>query len=648
MRRLREDLIRQSKVLSDYDRQKIKNTNISPIKPAVIKGGWTEDYDVGVKKISQVFLVINNLFLDSFTAVNPLELVLSNGDVELSKFLDQFLDQYKIEEPHYKPGSNDIRNLPIALAIYIRKITLALVGLLAAYPENKTARFILKRVLFVLTRFSFVIVLSYGPGAKRDVMVMCWFSGSALGVTGAWLGIGGVALLQLALTIFLGRTFTQQLFELLGSTNNPDNLKVKEDIDRLMGRSEDPEYWKQKIEQLLRPNSKSFKNPTDSQVEKIISEKLRGGGTQLNASFVQQKLVAALSFPFTLVASDNPFWELFPSLPESHLRWNIIISFTRLTLNQIWFIVWILIILEEIKQLEKKYEKWSQILKEKKQAFIGQPKISLSLPSLLNGNHTIQELSQKQLASIKTALIIDLNSRLNDLNDPVLQFIRVSKLYNVFYPKKAVSTSKNNFLSSKRKFVVSKITNVRTKVSNIRTKIINVRIKITNVRIENEKAADFISSVFGYISIVLGGLTTLFKPEFQESDRLKPLDDYQTGIRVERSIQYYEQLDSSKRISSENSETPQGIVLPGNYFGKSYILQGKSAKEVYSPQSTESPQFEIETFIEYEEEIPLSNGSSSISTNGNSPIVTSDPLVIDSITIEIETDLESGPININK
>lgn len=69
--KLREDLIRQSKLLSKYDRQKIKTINTRPTKPPVVRGGhgrtqsfwlellessWLElEYGVDVRKIGQVF-----------------------------------------------------------------------------------------------------------------------------------------------------------------------------------------------------------------------------------------------------------------------------------------------------------------------------------------------------------------------------------------------------------------------------------------------------------------------------------------------------------------------------------------------------------------------------------------------------------------
>ena len=254
-------MIRQSKILSDYDQQKIKNINASPIKPAFLRGRGGDSqlndflFKNQVKKISQIFLVIDNIFLESFKPVESAALVLSKDTAELSIFLDR----YKIEEPHYKPRARDIRNLPIALAIYTRRITLALLGLLATYPKNKPSRFILNYMLYLLTRFSFVIIFEADAG--KNTLVMCWFSGSMLSLTGAWVGFGRLALVHLAISIFIGRTFTQQLFELLNFGLNRTELDdLKEKIDRLLGRSDDPEYWKEKVEQLLRPNSKSSAN----------------------------------------------------------------------------------------------------------------------------------------------------------------------------------------------------------------------------------------------------------------------------------------------------------------------------------------------------------------------------------------------------
>ena len=57
-----------------------------------------------------------------------------------------------------------------------------------------------------------------------------------------------------------------------------------------------------------------------------------------------------------LAEADHPFWELFSSMPNGYLRWLIMISFTRLTLNRICSIVWLLIMLRELKLMVEKLE----------------------------------------------------------------------------------------------------------------------------------------------------------------------------------------------------------------------------------------------------------------------------------------------------
>jgi hypothetical protein len=339
--------------------------------------------------------------------------------------------------------------------------------------------------------------------------------------------------------------------------DNSDNLKLKEKIDRLLGRSDDPEYWKEKIEQLLRPNSKSLAND--------LSLNLKN------------------------------------NYGDSYLQWIGLISFTRLPFNQVCSILWLLIMLEELKQLQKRCEKFYLILKEQ--------------------------------------------GLINYLNDQLLQFIRVSKLYDVFYPKKAVSTPKKNFLSSKKKFVASKILNVRTKVSNIRINITNVRIKITKLRIDKEKASDYISGLLGYLSVGLAGLTGLFKPQFYESECRKPVNDFKTRAPRVRSLQYYEALNEPKSVS--NSKSPK-IMLPKDFLGPARIIQGRSMN------SRMSREFEIQ-FIEFEwnwgteeisspEEIPVPFSETPVASE---PIIM-DPITIETIEIESAPDSDIGSIKINE
>lgn len=560
------------------------------------------------------------------------------------------------------------------LALEIKKI----VEKLAAYLKERELTGFL-RIFFKGGRLVLDLILqkcdinityeTFNRGVKTQVIVYTIAAGGASGFTASWYSVGATIVVPSVLAALLfTRSVMQQIdnymayrrfktilmrllddpelqkrlqtyftdgnartqppssgqmeFQPLGSDTNPESASG-EDLDT-------------RIKQKMKEEYGLIENPTDSQLEKIISDKLKGGANQLNASFVQQRLATALSFPFTLVASNHPFWELFPSIPD-HLRWIIVLSFTRLTLNRVWFIVWILIMLEEIEQMLKRGEELYRILKLKKQALISRLKISL--PSLLNKNDTTQETTQKQLASIKTALIIDLDSILNDLNNPLFQFIRVSKLYDVFYTKKTVSTFKKNFLSSKKKFVASKITNVRTKITKWKPQI----------KVKKVISLDFVSSCLGYGSLGMAALTAVFRQDYYESECKKLISDFQSGARIERSIEEFQDSNAPQLASNSSSKTPR-ILFPGDYFGKPYIvlIQGKSAEEVDLPQSKKSPQFEIETFIEYEEEVPSTTGSSPTAVNGNNPIVTSDSIVSEPIIIEIETDAGSGPINMNQ
>ena len=236
--------------------------------------------------------------------------------------------------------------------------------------------------------------------------------------------------------------------------------------------------------------------------------------------------------------------------------------------------------------------------------------------------YTRSEILQSlKLASMKDSLIMDLNLLLNDLNNydlnnPMLQFHTISKQSNSFTVPIS-STPKKNLLKSKFSSLKKKVLKITIKTPNLKQQI----------KIRKVISADHISSCLGYASLILVGLTTLFRQEYCESDQKKPMDNLQSGVRIERSLATFQDLNSAQLDSKLSSQTSKGIIIPGNYFGQdAYLITEKSDQKLDLRQPSK---FEIEGYI-------YSNDGS-LASNTN-PII-SDPL--NPIMIDIEAGSDS-------
>ena len=209
---------------------------------------------------------------------------------------------------------------------------------------------------------------------------------------------------------------------------------------------------------------------------------------------------------------------------------------------------------------------------------------------MLNNQQTIQE----QLASIKASLIVELNFRVSDFNDPILQYIKVSKLFDFFFSSSSPSSKTILPTSDEKKFLKSRISNIRTKITKLKPRKIKKLISI-----------DFISGYLGYISMIFGGISTVFQPDYFDSRTKKSMSDFdfQSRARIERSMEEFQDSNSPQLPSKSSSKPLKGIKFLGeDYFGKPYTIaiQEKASEPLDSP---ESQQVEIETFL-YSDEVP--------------------------------------------
>jgi hypothetical protein len=285
-----------------------------------------------------------------------------------------------------------------------------------------------------------------------------------------------------------------------------------------------------------------------------------------------------------------------------------------------------------LQKLEQMQERWRELYQSlQQQASIILPRSTISLPSLLNKKQNNQETTQEQLASIKASLIVELNLRLNDFNDPIFQYIQVSKLFDFFVSSTTASSKTILPTPDEKKFLKSRISNIRTKIgTKIGTKI--TKLKPTNIK--KVISPDFISGSLGYISMILGGITTFLQPDYYDSRTKNSMSDFdfQSRARIERSMEEFQDSSSPQLASKSSSRPLKGIkFLGGDYFGKPYAItiQEKASEPLDSP---ESQQVEIETFL-YSDEIPSASSSS------HNPIIS-----------EGESDLGSGnsSLNINR
>lgn len=364
----------------------------------------------------------------------------------------------------------------------------------------------------------------------------------------------------------------------------------------------------------------------DELCPKEILEELRP-----TALAILWKVIRALFWPFGLASKENPFWSLVGGAPAKSVRAILMLTFfctcygiiLPLILKAMRSLYRLIKLDRERKLMEKLREederrqqrRWFQRKEEEETQSTSDTRINKNtLDRAKNkleskfGENSIKNKLKDEANLLKSALN-KLNWTLDDLNNPFLQVIQISKIvapYTLVAPKNLQKGTKKKFLESKiAKLKPNLNLKFKPKLNFKKLKFKKLKSKLNFKKVS---AVDFISAGLGWFSLGMTGVTAMFRREFFESERLKPLDDFETGVRIERSIQYYEELNSPKLISSENSEVPvpKGKVIrfPGTYFDEPYYISVENSREEVNP--SQSSEFEIESYI-YTEDITGNN-----------------------------------------